>query len=375
MTCRIWTTMLSILVTVALLAPWTPAAEDAEDTIPLISELRKKDGAAEGTTQEEEKEVFPRTLTAREASLEAVDLLPAGAIAYAEALDGAGLTRDWRRTPVARLLAEKEVQRFLDENPLGFEALLQDLPQEYSASGLAELGEAGARILDSFMEIEGRISLVAYPGLADGPPRLLALVNIGHERRPHYERLQELLGAILEGNAKLTLQAGDHHDDYVHVLRPTGAGAQGPMLVVGFVRNFLVLGTDRRFALDLQTRAAGGGEGGSLSSGEAYTDLATKTPADSQVRGFLDLATLTANLANSKLANARSYAEFATDLARRGAVYYDLRIRDGGAIEENITIPIVAGQDTSSLAARLNMIGEKNAELGPGGLASPRVLP
>jgi hypothetical protein len=358
---------------------WAPrdgagaAEQDAEDGLPLISRMTQDEEEEKTEEEEEEEAVYPPNLSARVGVYEAVDLLPQGAFVYLEARSGEGLLEKLDQTAAAGLLQEKSVQRFISTNKFGLDSLLTDLPDGWDSPQAVEAGALVGRIVSAFAGADGQLALAAYPASTGDLPVVVFLASIGTERREPYERLEALLLDHLGQAPGLHRRPGDHSGDYADVIRLSHDRFRAE-LACGIIHNFVFVATEQAFAQSLLDRLAGTAGRNSLAEGRAFADLAQRTPADSIIRGFLDLEGILRASRRSNLSRARNWAELASDVGHRGVIYYDLR-PEGEALLEHFTMPALPGAGMVTLGARLALVGDRQASVGAADLDGPAVMP
>lgn len=370
---RVLRSMICLALVLGLTIP--ASGQERAGKLPLISELvapqEKGGGQTSGEEQEEEEDV-PRDLATREV-VQSIDVLPTDAFLFLKLINAATFKDEVAQTSLAALLEEKDVVRFLRENPLNLGSLMQDLPEDYSATKTTALYTAGLQLARVFATTPGSLALAGYVG-SDQAARVVYLANIGRERRAAFEALEDRIESLLQQTPDLILQRSpQHREDYLEVMR-TGTALDSPEIAFGFARNFFFITNDRMLGEDLIARAAGQSEEPTLADSQAFSRLAAKTAADSAIRGFLALPQLLTLLANGNLLKARDLAEFAGDLTHRGVLYYDLQA-DDLALREHLTIPLGLSRATNTLAARLTMVCQREAEMTSENLLSPRLMP
>lgn len=328
---RVGTRALAPLAALLLIAS---AGRVCAEDLPKISELnqpKEKQGAA---AADEKKAAYPAKLEAGDANLAAADLLPPNPYFYIQASSGEALFKALGDTKFFSLLKDRKFSAFLSDNPFNLANLFIDLPGAYAKPESVNACGGLLDFIKNFSGTPGSVTLAAYRGDEKGPQVVFLAAMPGLERKEPFERLQALKDVFLAANPSFKAQDADHGDDYVDVV--SGEKAE---LAVGMVRNYAVACTSGAFARNLIDTARRGG--GSLGTSPAYLELAPKTSPASQVRGFVDMRALLAEVSANELPGAVEMLDFACDVAGRGKkdgiIYYDLSVTETGTLEHLVS--------------------------------------
>ncbi len=344
------------------------AENPQKNKLPLISKIVSKEKKSV-VFNKKAVEVFPRDLTAREASMDFLEILPKNELFYFESSNGQILKEEYRNSSIAKLLNEKSIVNFLKKNDLSLSNLFVDLPKEYSENGTVVINELYLSIIKEFVGLKGRVALVGYR--LDDKNVSCFIVNIGGKRKAIFDSLQKIINKRIEDNPELILRASKHNDDYIDKIY-SGTGTKRQEIAFGFIKNVFVLSNNFSFSEKLLASSKSMKDQDCLADEKACRYLDSNTDTNSQLRGYINLKNIKKLDNNSKDANYD--ISIVSDIASQLAIYYDLSVVNN-AVVEHITIPTPSNQSTATLANRINLIIEKDSKLNSKTLYSTKLMP
>ncbi len=332
----------------AMLCAGLAAAE-----VPLLSEMEKKksEQAAEGG--DAEKLRHPRELSVEEINFDVTAFLPAGALFYLEAANGAQLVDALAGTSLRDLLKDSRTRDFLKDTPLSFANLFRDLPPAYSRPEVVSLWQGMWQISSAFAAAPGKVLLAAYPGGRHGL-QVIFLAQGGRERKAEFDEIQRLVEIFLQECPDFIADESPHEDDYVDVLRSSDRKVE---LAVGFLRHFVLVANSGSLARHILAAAKAESHPKPLQGSTMYRELEKTVDSKAHVRGFFDLRGMARQTEECGLLEAAAWLNLAGDVAGRGkedgCVYYDLFL-DGKRFIEHIYSPTAS--EEAELPGRLQMV-------------------
>ncbi len=327
-----------LAIVMGLAAVWFAPACAGEE-IPLLKDLRKP---VEVKVEKEEEPVVPSSVNPANQVDDLAKLCPAGAVWFVSVPDATALAKNWGANPLGALMNETAMSRTFRNNRFGLTHLFGDLPSSIITPERVSAMASAIELAGILSGMAKKMTLASYID-PDGTFNFLVLFDVGLDRVPAFEIMNEWETSFLITHSGTEVLRGDHSGNYLDVwqLKKGATSVVSADLAAGFAENVVIVSNKSALARSAMTLLASGAD--SVADTHWGERLAASIPSSSSADmvAFVRMDALLRGLDETPI--ARDSVAAWTDLIGQGAagavggegeaMYYGLQFAPDGSRE------------------------------------------